>query len=399
MKTAIIAALIGAIAIGGALGAFAATRTIETTANVEVRVWKRISDGELFLSTRPPEGDWTTHNAPLNMSELSRSGRFQLSSIVTAAVPVSVEVEVPDAAQAVPTRAPAPAATPNTSDTPVAGPCCEVQGMDQAADVRKQIADDMQDVIDFALEEYGLTHSGNITINIAFSPSGLLVRYEEAFGERLDELPDTCSFQEGEHLFFGSLCRTEDDALASEWFDRAVGTGEVMPTWIGHGARDYFVNHYADGEVPVITEDRFRRAVFFERARNVRRDQASDDMMTLAMLYAITDYGDFGDWLRFYNSVLAGLDADTAFQSVFKATLAEFYDDFEEWADHQKIILISTAFASCKDATESIGLQQGSVGLGRGFPDYRVPLEIDDDGDGIVCEGFVPIPTPGQSSQ
>ena len=37
MKSAIIAALIAAIAIGGALGAFAATRTIETTANVEVQ--------------------------------------------------------------------------------------------------------------------------------------------------------------------------------------------------------------------------------------------------------------------------------------------------------------------------------------------------------------------------
>ena len=38
MNRAIIAALIAAIAIGGALGAFAATRTIETTATVEVSV-------------------------------------------------------------------------------------------------------------------------------------------------------------------------------------------------------------------------------------------------------------------------------------------------------------------------------------------------------------------------
>ena len=281
MNRAIIAALIAAIAIGGALGAFAATRTIETTANVEVRVWKRISDGELFLSTRPPEGQWTTHDAPLNLSELSRSGRFQLSSIVTAAVPVSVEVDVPDAAQGVPTRASAPTATPSDSDTPVAGPCCEVRGMEDVTGLQDQVRQRMLAVIEFALETYGISHSGNITINISHSTNGLALRYQEVFGRQLEELPDDCSFQEGEHLFIGPQCRSDKVALASEWFERAVGTGDVTPTWVGHGALDYFANHYAHGEVPVITEDRFRRALFYERARDIRRDQASDDMMTL----------------------------------------------------------------------------------------------------------------------
>ena len=388
MNRAIIAALIAAIAIGGALGAFAATRTIETTANVEVRVWKRISDGELFLSTRPPEGQWTTHDAPLNLSELSRSGRFQLSSIVTAAVPVSVEVDVPDAAQGVPTRASAPTATPSDSDTPVAGPCCEVRGMEDVTGLQDQVRQRMLAVIEFALETYGISHSGNITINISHSTNGLALRYQEVFGRQLEELPDDCSFQEGEHLFIGPQCRSDKVALASEWFERAVGTGDVTPTWVGHGALDYFANHYAHGEVPVITEDRFRRALFYERARDIRRDQASDDMMTLVMLYALEDYGEFADWLRFFGGTAAGLDADTAFQSVFNATLPEFYEDFEEWADHQKILLFSTAFSSCLDASRSIRLQGGGVGLGAGYPDYRVPLEVDHDDDGLVCEGF-----------
>ena len=368
---------------------------------MEVRVWRRISDGELFLSTRPTgsgaEG-WVTSDA-LNMSALSQSGRFQLSSVRTVQVPVSVDVEVGDAARAVPTHTAPPAATPSTSDTPVAGPCCEVEGMEQVPAVRTQIVDDMQDVIDFALEEYGVTHSGPITLNIAFSPSGLLVRYEEEFGRRLDELPDTCSFQEGEHMFFASHCRASKVALASEWFERAVGTGDVTPTWVGHGVIDYFVNHYAHGEVPVLSEDRFRRALFYERSRDIRRDQASDDMMTLVMLYALEDYGEFADWLRFFGGTAAGLDAATAFESVFSATLAEFYEDFEEWADHQKIILFSTAFSSCLDASRSLRPQTGGIGIGAGFPDYRVPLEIDHDDDGLVCEGFVPIPTPGQSDQ
>ena len=42
MKNAVIAAVIGALAIGGALGAFAATRVVETEAGVDVRVWQRI---------------------------------------------------------------------------------------------------------------------------------------------------------------------------------------------------------------------------------------------------------------------------------------------------------------------------------------------------------------------
>ena len=388
MKGTIIAALIGAVAIGGALGAFAATRTVETTANVEVRVWRRISDNALFLSTRPPEGRWQTTDAPLNMGELSQTGRFQQSSIVTVAVPISVEVDVPDGAQAGPTRVPPPAARPIDSETAVAGPCCEVRGMEDVTGLQDVVERRMQAVVDFALEEYGIAHTGTITLNIAHSTNGLALRYQEVFGRRLEKLPDECSFQEGAHLFIGPQCRSNKVAYASEWFARAVGTGEVRPTWVGHGVRDYFANHYAHGEVPEITEDRFRRALFYERPRTIRQDQASDDLKTLVMLFALEEYGEFADWLRFYGSTAAGLDAGAAFESVFEATLAEFYDDFEEWANHQKLVLFSTAFSSCLEASRNIRLQGDPSGQSAGYPDYRVPLEIDHDDDGIVCEGF-----------
>ena len=388
MKSAIIAALIAAIAIGGSLGAFAATRTIETTANVEVAVWRRISDGAIFLSTRPEGGDWDTQDEALEITRIHERGRFQISDGVRIAVPVQVEVEVGEGESASPTPVPLPEALPDLA--PVAGPCCEVRGMDGQSATRDRVVADMRRVIEFAEETYGLTHSGTITINIAFSVNGLLSRHEEAFGHRLDELPDECSFQEGEHMFFGPRCRSDKLALAGEWFVRAVGAGDVRPQWVGHGAFDYFASHYAEGEVPVITEDRFRRVLFYERGRDIRLDRASDDLMTVVMLYTIEEHGEFADWLRFYSSTLAGLDAATAFEGVFEVPLAEFYETFEEWADLQKLILVGSAFRSCHEASEHIRLRPGSAGSGLGYPDYRVPLEPDHDDDGVVCEGFVP---------
>ena len=97
MKNWIIGALVDVIAIGGTLGAFAASQTVETEANVEVTVWQRVSDGALYLSTRPEGGSWATHETQLDMSALSRSGNFRQGSAIAVAVPVTVEVEVADA--------------------------------------------------------------------------------------------------------------------------------------------------------------------------------------------------------------------------------------------------------------------------------------------------------------
>ncbi|MCY4391870.1 MAG: hypothetical protein OXE43_07440 [Chloroflexi bacterium] len=59
MKNLIIATLALVIAVGGALGAIAATR--DTTVTVEVRVWQSTSDAErLYISARPQGGRWDT---------------------------------------------------------------------------------------------------------------------------------------------------------------------------------------------------------------------------------------------------------------------------------------------------------------------------------------------------
>ncbi|MXY72962.1 MAG: hypothetical protein F4Y97_08000 [Dehalococcoidia bacterium] len=390
MKITIIAALIGAIAIGGALGAFAATRTVETTAEVDVRVWRRVADGELYISARP-EGSgaegWMTSEA-LDMSERSSSGRYYLSSLVTVAVPVEVEVEVGDETDSQ-TERPATGSTPVsdrglTTDLSL-GTCCDVQGLDDRSDIQKDAKEIMASVIKFAWDTYGFVHRGDITINLSHSDNGMLVRYEQLFGERPAALPDACSFQRDEHMFFTPLCRLDEGAYAREWFARVLEPGDVEPSWIEHATLDYVPLHYAE-DPPLLSDDRFRRAVFYENPRDLRRGRASDNMQSMGMLYAIDVYGDIKDWFQFYDRLLLGQDASVAFPAVFSATLPEFYGSFEEWVEHQKLILIASSFPSCVEASKSLRAQKGSVGRGSGFPDYRVPLAVDHDGDGIVCE-------------
>ncbi|MDE2934807.1 MAG: hypothetical protein OXS47_13195 [Chloroflexota bacterium] len=91
MKNWIIAALVAVIAIGGAIGAFAATRTVETKSSVDVRVWQNVEDpSRIHLSTRPEGGRWVTHDTPVDMSGRSGSGLWRRSNVLTFDVPVRI---------------------------------------------------------------------------------------------------------------------------------------------------------------------------------------------------------------------------------------------------------------------------------------------------------------------
>ncbi len=57
------------------------------TANVDVTVWRRVSDPSLlYVSTRPEGGRWRTLNTPLDMSARSESGNFHQSNAVRVRV-------------------------------------------------------------------------------------------------------------------------------------------------------------------------------------------------------------------------------------------------------------------------------------------------------------------------
>ncbi len=60
------------------------------TADVEVTVWRRVSNPSLlYLSTRPEGGSWRTENTALDMSALSSTGRFHQSNAILVAVPLA----------------------------------------------------------------------------------------------------------------------------------------------------------------------------------------------------------------------------------------------------------------------------------------------------------------------
>ena len=96
-KNLVIAALVGVIAVGGALVYAQSSRT----ANVEVRVWESTSDPERnYISARPEGGSWSTLGTiPLGRGEASAyettsNGRFRYSDI-TLAVPLPDVADAP----------------------------------------------------------------------------------------------------------------------------------------------------------------------------------------------------------------------------------------------------------------------------------------------------------------
>ena len=95
VKNWIIAALVGVIAIGGALGAFAATQTVETTETVEVRFWQGVNaPSVLWYKARPEGGVWTPITR-LRMPDFDLSENYHQGDI-SIDVPISVTVEVAD---------------------------------------------------------------------------------------------------------------------------------------------------------------------------------------------------------------------------------------------------------------------------------------------------------------
>jgi len=389
MKGAAVTALLAVLAAGGALSAFAATRTVETSVDLEMELWVDTETSSAFVSTRQAGGEWITHDYRLALRPSPATPALLVGDTVSLTLPVTVEVEADGAAPEVLPATPLAPATPHLArgEAPSGRPtCCTVRGIWDQPAKQRAVAAEMRKVIAYAKTNFGLTHEGPITINISHTPGGLLTRYRDAFGEQLEELPDACSFQRGTHMFFAPRCRTDTEAIAREWVTRAVEAPYISARWVGVATAEYYWTLYQRGEPPTVRDDRYRSAIFHEPATDFRAGRAHEDLMTAAALYAVESYGTYEDWLGFYDDVRGGAEVHAAFEAAFGVSLLRFQSEFEAWAAREQANMRVLAYGSCREAARYIVPR--SFADGGGFPDFRVPLEYDDDGDGYVCEDY-----------
>ena len=57
-----------------------------STVTINVTVWRSVRTGNTFISTQAPGESWDTHNTPIDLSNLSSSGRFYQGSAVAVEV-------------------------------------------------------------------------------------------------------------------------------------------------------------------------------------------------------------------------------------------------------------------------------------------------------------------------
>ena len=98
MKSAAVAGLLAVLAVGGVLSAFAATRTVETSVDLEVELWVDLQNSSAYVSTRQAGGAWITHDYRVALKRVPAVESLLVSDTVSLSVPVTVEVEVGAAA-------------------------------------------------------------------------------------------------------------------------------------------------------------------------------------------------------------------------------------------------------------------------------------------------------------
>ena len=127
-RGAVIAGFLAVVAVAGALSAVAATRTVETSAILELQFWVAPDAPAAFVSTRQQGADWSTHDYLVLLRESPPDERLLVSDPVSLSVPVAVEVEEAPQPVFVAAAAPTPQPTPSRlarrrPDAPPAAAC------------------------------------------------------------------------------------------------------------------------------------------------------------------------------------------------------------------------------------------------------------------------------------
>ena len=300
------------------MGTYAASRTVETVATVEVAVWQRIADDTLYLSTRPEGGGWETHRDALDLSTMSESGRFRWSGIVT--VPVTFELGTP---------------TPTFEhEEAVANVLTSVAvefDAEPSAAVEAAFLAEFTRVVRFFAARYGLVAEPGLRLRVLHNPSNL-VRLQGWYSHE-DRVIALSDYDLG-HALMEGMAHEYVHALHLE-----LSKGRSGTRWLIEGIAQYFTAVYMAAHNEAYTAASSLRATR-DLARHTtvtlqstENDITASDGVRYALSTVATEYLEFlaGEkalW-NFYLQFARSESWEEAFEEAFGFSLDDFYLAFE----------------------------------------------------------------------
>ena len=308
MKNLVIGALVAIIAVGGTLGAYSASRTVETVTTVEVAVWQRIADDALYLSTRPEGGQWETHPAALNMSTASESASFRRSGIVSVAVPVTFELATPTPA----------ADNEEAVASLLTSVAVEFEG-ESSATVEADYLAEFTRVVRFFAARYGLVAEPGLRLRVLEKVSDGHYGYYDYENRTI------------------ALNKQALTAMAHEYvhalqLDLSVGRSGTR--WLIEGIAEYFAAIYDEASTTAILQGnrdlaRNEESTLQSTENDIEAvDGSKYALASLAAQYLVFLAGEEALW-GFYRQLAQSESWEVAFEVVFRSSVDDFYLAFE----------------------------------------------------------------------
>lgn len=300
--------MVAVVAGGGALGAYAASRTVETETTVEIAVWQRIADGTLYLSTRPEDGGWDTRRDALDMSPAGDSGRFRRSGIVSVTLPVTFELATP---------------TPTAEDeeavaSVLTSVTIEFEG-EYSATVEAAFLAEFTRVVRFFAARYGLVAEPGLRLRVLENVSN---RHDGwyAYGSRTIALSEQ------------SLDAMDHEYVHALQGDLSKGRGGTR--WLSEGIADYFAAIYNEAYTTVTLQHAralARNATVTLQSTENDIEAVDGDKYALAAVaaeYLMFLAGEKALW-SFYLQLARSESWEGAFEEAFGFSVEDFYLAFE----------------------------------------------------------------------
>jgi len=287
----------------------------DSTANVEVTVWRRVANpAQLYVSTRPEGGSWRTLNTSLDMSRRSDSGRFHQSNAVL------VEVPFPETA-------------------PVGPPGVIHFSPEVTESQRQRVTNDVRHTEKLLADRFGVEQDG-YTLYVAQDwrdAHDLLTEHGQSPWFSREQASGGCPFISN-LLLVNRSCYDDASAAAYGVASAAVSSARrITPLdhdlWFGFVSYVAFAalgpEREANAVAGYISEARaFSISLAETYGLEVRLD--ARPLQFLAIVYLAETFGD-RSLFRYFRSLSTGGNTDAALQGAFDLSLEEFHENFESY--------------------------------------------------------------------